>query len=280
MSTSSSNKRILLVLSLFLITLPIISQDKSSRENNLRRISAMIDGIQCERPGVKALHDGPINPSLWFSRVDAGENRVLFLLKNGYDYSGKDQGGYNICDGKRQYESLQDVRDDQDGPTTYIPMIYICNMLEREAAFSQVNVESTDAFSTWKSSTAWVNVDKELRAGGWDTDKAKLQRAANLNFDVLRLQINTYCPNIIICGSTLEFFLKTVQGGYQFFDYQIPIGNQGVMPHSRNRKYYYNDKVIIFDAYHPSYTAYNNPTIEQYCNDIVSAIRKWQEEYQ
>lgn len=240
----------------------------------------MIDDIKCERPGVKALHDGPIVPSLWFSRVDTDEDRVLYLLKNGYDYSGKDKGGYNICDGKRQYESLQDVRDDEDGPTTYIPMIYICNMLEREVSFSQVNVESKKAFSTWKSSTAWVNVDKELRAGGWDTDESKLARAAVLNYDVLRQQIKTYCPNIIICGSTLKHFLKTVPGGYQFFDYQIPLGNQGVMQHSRNRKYYYNNQVIIFDAYHPSYTARQNPTVEQYCNDIVKAIMKWKEEYQ
>ena len=238
----------------------------------------MIDAIKCEREGVKALHDGPIDPVQWFLRVDSDQDRVLFLLKNAYDATGHDMGGYDLCEGKRELNNLEDVKN-EDAPPTYIPMIYICNMLENDCSFSQVNIETEASFSVFKASSAWVNVDKELWPKDWRTNESKLARAAKLNYEVLCQQMKTYRPNVIICGGTLKHFIKTVPGGYSIFEFQIPASNIRRLPHTPGRFCYYNDQVIIFDAYHPSSaTSFNNPPLQHYCNDIVSAIKEWKEE--
>ena len=210
------NSLIVLSSLCFLSLAPTINS-KPDRDKNLKTIKAQIEKLECENPEMKAQFDGPIIPEMWFKRVDSDDIRILYLLKNQIDVEGNDKGGGDLCAAKREYEDLEDVKWD-GGLPTHKPLVIISSMLENDLDYSTAKEHSMskEAFSLWKNMSAWVNVDKELTSGTWITDESKIRRAAQKNKALLRLQMNTYRPNVIICGNTCSLFWKPQVLGISF----------------------------------------------------------------
>ena len=80
------------------------------------------------------------------------------------------------------------------------------------------------------------------------------------------MQIETYNPNIVICGNTLSLFENEL-------DYKkgacFPLG-------MGKKKYYCLPGRIYINAYHPSYKYRKNSTYEHhYISKIIEAVDNW-----
>ncbi|MBU3807358.1 MAG: hypothetical protein H9802_02880 [Candidatus Phocaeicola faecipullorum] len=242
----------------------------------MEEIRSMIEAIECTREGDKPQYDGIIVPEKWFTRLDSDQLRIMYLMKNQTDKSGTDKGGHDIAYIRRHDRTLSDVEDD-GGLQTYECPVIIGYMLEKNVSFADVPSNykmSEEVYTIWKNMSAWVNVDKELTHGTSKTNTDKLRKAAHENENLLKFQIATYQPNVVIGGNTVNLFVENLGNGvYKIFDFYF---NGAHKLEKSGRLYYYNEKVIMIDAYHPSYP-YKNRI--DYCTEIVDAVERWMAEY-
>lgn len=103
---------------------------------------------------------------------------------------------------------------------------------------------------------AFINLKKI--AGTTVSKHQEIKKAYNDNRDIISLQIETYNPDIIICGGTMCFIAKDLEIEDKL------ISKDSIKYHSTN------DKVYI-DALHPNQRGYQ----EEYCNGIISVVKDW-----
>jgi hypothetical protein len=131
-------------------------------------------------------------------------------------------------------------------------------------------------------SIALINIKKA--PGSNKSKETEIANAYEINKNLLKLQIETYKPHIVIGGSTLRHFVKD-----KYFDNENskPMNYNTALYGSKfkDRKYYSLKDRIWIDAYHPSF--YNKKkygeVIEEEENDyiekIVNAVLEWRENY-
>lgn len=113
---------------------------------------------------------------------------------------------------------------------------------------------------------AIINIKKI--PGGSVSHPYEIQLAYYDNQDLLRQQIETYNPNVLIFGNTLQYFLKSDFDGLENAEKQYT--------EYGNVFYDAGDKLYIH-TWHPAVRGAGF-TDEDYVMDIVNLIRKWNEQ--
>ena len=107
---------------------------------------------------------------------------------------------------------------------------------------------------------AFVNIKKV--SGGAVAVNNKLSDFHNKYSYVLKKQIESFIPDVIICGNTLEI-IDDFGNQYEYFK-------------DNGMNFYTSEKHIIVDAFHP-----NNRNLSQevYCDTIIRNVLQWKEKY-
>ncbi len=108
---------------------------------------------------------------------------------------------------------------------------------------------------------AFINIKKS--PGDSVADPSEIKNAYHEHRELLQLQINTYNPDIIIFGNTMDFV--------ELSDFDGLESSECLVSGCNNHYYYANEKLYIH-AYHPSYMRL---TDEKYVMDIVNIYREW-----
>lgn len=242
--------------------------------NKIREINNQIRNISCSREGVKANIDGPIEIEKWYNgnlRSRPSDLRILFLLKEAY---GSDTLGVDLSELRRFEKSLLDM-DSDEGRPTYAPMVDIVNMLVLNQNYEQVHqqVKSVGAYTIFKECSAIVEVKKEY--GESKSYNSDIKNHARKNKELIKKQIEVYNPNVVIlCGNNIyEGIFVTHDNGHMVFG-DLANDNANLRVHPQF-KYYYNDRRIYINTYHPSARVNKS----DYCTEIVEVVRQWMEDY-
>lgn len=144
---------------------------------------------------------------------------------------------------------------------TYDPIIYSTYSILNE--FCQWNdmpdtSENLEMIDILRS-IAFINLKKI--PGNSISDYNSIGEAYEKNKDIIKLQIDTYNPDIIICGYTFTFLSP---------DLDIPeykMKNSG-----DSATFYVKNNRLYISAYHPNQRIFGH---EQYFNDIINAVKQW-----
>ena len=111
---------------------------------------------------------------------------------------------------------------------------------------------------------AFININK--LPGSSVADDNMIQEAYNRNRALLKLQFDTYDPDIVIFGNTLKYV------NLEDFDGDFSVDNR--MRTEKTDTHYYADMNRLYiNAWHPSY--YKGISDEDYVMDIVEITREW-----
>ena len=162
--------------------------------------------------------------------------------------------------------------DAHEGRPTYAPMVAIANMLVLNKSYNEIQPNSTTAYTIFKECSAIVEVKKEY--GTSKSRDSNIKRHANDNKKIIEEQITIYDPNVVIlCGNNIyENIFITHDSGHRAFG--VLANNVGQLSVNSKFSYYYNDQCIYINTYHPSSRVNKN----DYCTEIVEAVRQWMEE--
>ena len=114
-------------------------------------------------------------------------------------------------------------------------------------------------------SVAYINIKKI--AGYEKSIDGEIQNAYNAQKSLLLKQVETYNPDVIICGNTLHYFehdLDFRQGE------SISLGME-------QRHYFCLKNKLYINAYHPA--NWQRITDHDYCEKIYKAFSHWREEF-
>lgn len=188
--------------------------------------------------------------------------KILWILKEPYDYvedglpSG---GGWHFCNDFIAPDGFY-KRIGKSHPTWH-PIIYTSFGLLNDF----IQYDSMDYIRDDKSmaeiirSVAVINV-KKLPGFTRTYDYGIICNAYNKNKAILLKQIDTYNPDIIIGGSTLDLFYDDLKIS------KDKIKNNGSVDYAT-----INSKLFI-SAYHPGQT---QVTRDNYVNDIINTVKAW-----
>jgi hypothetical protein len=140
-------------------------------------------------------------------------------------------------------------------------MIYTTYGIVRDCQWSEIPDASNEKSFGPLQEIALININKI--PGGSTSDTETIQAAYYENQELLKQQIETYNPNIVIFGNTLQFFNKLDFEGLENAEKQIT--------EFGNHYYDTNDKLYIH-TWHP---AVRGVLDEDYVMDIVQIVRKW-----
>lgn len=108
---------------------------------------------------------------------------------------------------------------------------------------------------------AIINIKKI--PGGSVSDPKTIKSAYYENRELLRLQIETYNPNVVIFGNTMRFFCKSDFDGLESAEKQITeYGNH----------YYDTNEKLYIHTWHPAIRGVD----KNYVMDIVNIVRSWE----
>ena len=122
--------------------------------------------------------------------------------------------------------------------------------------------QSEDVFEAFKQ-TAYINIKKI--PGNSVADEKLIHQAYIENKELLLQQIETYNPDIIIAGNTLQYF---------FCDLPIDEDNDKKYfdDKTKNTSYYSYPNRLYIHAWHPSYFRISEKV---FCNEIIMAAKDW-----
>ncbi|MDD3876368.1 MAG: hypothetical protein PHT69_07080 [Bacteroidales bacterium] len=209
-----------------------------------------------------AIIDGVINPEKYFN-LSKEKPRILWILKEpdspdyigtntSWDYQDKlstkrllETREYTIPTFKRvlycSYGILSDFKTSES-----IPLIY------KEEVFSIAEY------------IAYINVSK--MPGESESEDENISKGYERFKEILKKQIDSYSPDIIIFGNTLGYFDKN------FF--QLNEETKKYIPNENNRVYYETSDRLYINAYHPAVRP-KNIGENQYCDDIITIAKNW-----
>lgn len=113
---------------------------------------------------------------------------------------------------------------------------------------------------------AFVNINKS--PGSSVANDAEIQDAYDRNRTLLKLQFDTYNPDVVIFGNTLKY-VKTEDFDGDFSE------DKRERTEKLDTHYYRADNRLYINAWHPSY--FNGISDKDYVMDIVEITRKWDE---
>jgi hypothetical protein len=140
-------------------------------------------------------------------------------------------------------------------------MIYTTYGILRNCQWSEIPDANNEKSFEPLQEIAIINIKKI--PGGSASDPETIQSAYYENQELLKLQIETYNPNVVIFGNTMQFFCKSDFDGLENAEKQIT--------EYGNHYYDTNDKLYIH-TWHP---AIRGVADEDYVMDIVNIVRNW-----
>jgi hypothetical protein len=190
------------------------------------------------------IYDGVAYPENYYK----SNIRIMWILKEAYETNGR----YGWQVGKI-YKQNQPIKS-----RTLKRMAYISYAIIKNCHLQDVfKAKNTDLIESIKS-IAYINLNKIAAKKRSPIDMSPLY---NIWRDVLLKQIEIYDPNIIICGNTLQYFLKDI-------DFSKGIKKTIGM---KNRNYFLYQNKIYINVYHPAYTF----SKKDYVSKIVEAVNDW-----
>lgn len=214
--------------------------------------------IRSDNDQIKAIPDGIID----FEKYLNTKFRILWILKEPYDEL---DGGNNPTGGGWHYREpfieRSSFSEFSGGRHTFPPMMYaihgILNDFCKRSDMKEVD-DDPSMYNELKS-VAIININK--LPSRTKSNESEIAEAYRLHRTILLNQIELYDPQIIIGGYTLQYF----------FD-DLGIRKEEMKRICGSTDYYIKDSRIFVHAYHPAQTMV---TQEQYCNDIIEAVRIW-----
>ena len=142
-------------------------------------------------------------------------------------------------------------------------MIYITYGILRDCEWSEIPDANNEKSFEPLQDIAIINIKKI--PGGSISRGDEIQQAYYDNHDLLKRQIETYNPNVVIFGNTLQYFYKTDFDGLETAEKQDT--------EYGNAFYDTGDKLYIH-TWHPAVRGAGF-TDEEYVMDVVNIVRRW-----
>jgi hypothetical protein len=196
--------------------------------------------------------DGIIEPEKYLN----AKYRILWVLKEAN--SETDTWSYleNFKDKEWLYRCGKSV-------PTLKRIIYITYGILKDCEWSEIPDASNEKSFEPLQDIAIINIKKI--PGGSISGDDEIQQAYYDNHELLKLQIETYNPNVVIFGNTLQYFYKTDFDGLEIAEKQNT--------EYGNAFYDTGDKLYIH-TWHPAVRGAGF-TDEDYVMDIVNIVRRW-----
>lgn len=228
-------------------------------KTELEAIKNDIFSIKSKNPNIEPISDGIINIKEYLN----SKYKILWILKESNDLDENGEGG-GWCLNEELNKISSWTEKKGAGTRTIQRMVYssygiLNNLVTWE------NMPSIYEPTVLKSlkQIAYINL-KKLPGGNKSNDN-EIRNAYIENKNIILNQIQTYNPDIIITGNTLQ---------YIFEDLNINPENQKMVDDkTNNTSYYFDKKRLYIDTYHPAYFKVKE---EIYCNEILSAVDIWE----
>lgn len=228
-----------------------------------KEIEREIFAIKGDNPAIKPISDGIIDIEKYLN----SKYKILWILKESNDVVDGKGGDWSLTKAISELNCWSDQK--QTGGITFKRMIYSSyGILHDFTLWSDMpNVDNAEVFEVLKK-IAYINVKKI--PGGVSANETKIKEAYIANRDLLIKQIDTYNPDIIIAGNTLQHF---------FGDLPIKFENKKYVDSKTNNTAYYPDTNRIYiHSWHPSVRPSKIGEME-YCNEIILAVKDWVDNY-
>ena len=218
----------------------------------MRKQCALIDGLveeQCVDPSgeTEPILDGIVDIDKYYNQ----KIKILWILKEPYDSDG---GGWRLLE-KINSDYIQIGKN-----RTYQPMIYVCyGIFQDFKTWSKMEyIRDDPTMALVLNKIAYINIKK--LPGGKRTPPHVLRNAYEKNKNIILKQINTYKPNVIIGGNTLQYLIP-----------DLNINSFKEQSKEKLRVYTSQEKILI-DAYHPNQTQIPR---EVYVDGIIRQVHDW-----
>jgi hypothetical protein len=201
--------------------------------------------------GRKAFPDGIINIDKYLE----SETKIMWILKEP-NSSEELNWRYEIANLKTE------IGIKYGWAGTFNPIIYVSFGITNNLNWAEIpdtNIKSK--IIDILQSIAFVNFKKTPGESVAFDNEIFEYHAENKN--ILKSQINSYKPDVIICGNTFQYIGNDLKDLFKdlIFEYD----------EISKMSNYQNSKIIIVDAFHPN--ARKNK--ETYCNYIINSVNKW-----
>jgi hypothetical protein len=239
-----------------------------------KEIAAKINAIESGVEGLMPVVDGIINIEDYVN----AKYKILWILKEVHDEwrvkkTGKKEcGGWNLtCAGEDHPEGLYArIKNEPKTIDNFIVprRIRLASYCIFAGETYAVHRPTEDELNKALSSVAYINIKKI--PGGASADPKQIQEAYDTNKTLLREQIETYNPDIIICGNTLQYFSND-----NFFEKK----NRTEIDPESQFCYYPLENRIYINTNHPAH----KPADKEFWYDrmvqIVNAVSVWGKKY-
>lgn len=192
---------------------PQHSTNKLEQEmiSNCKSIEEKIMLLESDMKNIDPVGDGIVNIGEYIN----SKYKILWILKESndvrksYDGSGLKGGGWHL---NKALDKLGNwASQPKTGNTTIRRMIkayyIILNKLDEHIDWTEIDLNDSNVFQTLKQ-IAVINVKKI--PGGYRITDRKVQEAYNKNRDLLKLQIDTYNPDIVIILLKIVFIFRHI----------------------------------------------------------------------
>jgi hypothetical protein len=222
-----------------------------------KEIAGKINAIKSGKEGLLPIVDGIIDVEKYLE----AKYKILWMLKEPHDEwvtvrktGQRRNGGWNLAEGY-SILAMEDINKKE-------------RLVARRImkATYRILPETQNPLEAFKS-IACINIKKI--PGGRYSEQKKIEKAYNEHKDLLKEQIETYNPDIVICGNTLpylsmdNYFVKDNRKAF------------GANPKSRYCYYALNDRLYI-NTYHPAYKPGDRGFWAKCIENIFNAVSAWE----
>lgn len=215
--------------------------------------------------GRKAIIDGIVNLDNYL----ASDLKIMWALRevNSLD----DEGDWSMKD------VLMELRDDsttsgilKGWSKTFNPIIYTTYGLLNNKLWENIpDISEDNSIVTSLHNIAYINLKKVSGVG--NSNENEIRSFFNEHNQIIKNQILTCNPDVIICGGTGDVLDETLDEIY-------------AEPEERKTEnrinFYLYDNVILVYAQHPNYVGSYKKGMEQiYCNTIIKNVLQWKSKY-
>lgn len=225
-------------------------------------IEKQIHEIKGPNENILPISDGIINIEEYLK----AKFKILWILKESNDVENDIGGGWNLPKAINELKCWEE--QPRGGKITLQRMVYASyGILNNFISWKDMNsIYHKEVFETIKK-IAYINVKK---IPGNNLANGKLISQAYIeNKELLFKQINTYNPDIIIAGNTLQYFINDLS-------IDTEKDKKFVNDITKNTTYYSYPEKLYIHAWHPAYFRVSE---EVYCNEIILAAREWTEKW-
>jgi hypothetical protein len=222
-----------------------------------KEIAQKINAIKSGVEGLLPIVDGVIDAEKYLE----AKHKILWILKEPHDEwvtvkktGQRRNGGWNLA------ESYAELTPEDINVKARLVARRIMEATYRILPEIQKPLE---AFK----SVACINIKKI--PGGRYSDQKEIKKTYSVHKDLLKEQIETYNPDIVICGNTLPYLSMDnyfVKNNRKTF---------GTNPKSRYCYYALKDRLYI-NTYHPAYKPGDKDFWDKCAENIFNAVSDWE----